>query len=202
MNIGYARVSTRDQNLELQLDALTNAGCDTIYQEKVSGASASRPELERRRHQLRAGDTVYIYKLDRLGRSLKHLLQVVGDLQQRGVGLVSLTDAINTTFAQGRLVFNLFASLAKFERELIRERTHASLASARARGRLGGRRRGLSEEAERMAIAAETLYREQQLGVNEIAQRLRISKVTLYKYLRHRGVVIHAHRKASSSAST
>jgi DNA invertase Pin-like site-specific DNA recombinase len=195
MNIGYARVSTRDQNLELQLDALIKAGCETIYQEKVSGANASRPELDKLLSQLRAGDTVYIYKLDRLGRSLKHLLQVVGDFQQRGVGLVSLTDAINTTSAQGRLVFNLFASLAEFERELIRERTHAGLASARARGRVGGRQRGLSEAAERIAIIAETLYREQQLGVNEIAQRLHISKVTLYKYLRYRHVVIHAHRK-------
>ena len=167
MNIGYARVSTRDQNLELQLDALTKAGCELIYQEKVSGARASRPELDQLLSRLRSGDTIYIYKLDRLGRSLQHLLQVVGDLQQRGVGLVSLTDAINTTSAQGRLVFNLFASLAEFERELIRERTHAGLASARAR--VGGRRRGLSEEAERTAIVAETLYREQQLGVNEIA---------------------------------
>jgi DNA invertase Pin-like site-specific DNA recombinase len=201
MNIGYARVSTRDQNLELQLDALTKAGCEIIHQEKVSGASASRPELDKLLSQLRAGDTVYIYKLDRLGRSLKHLLQVVGDLQQRNVGLVSLTDAINTTSAQGRLVFNLFASLAEFERELIRERTHAGLASARARGRVGGRRRGLSEEAERTAIIAETLYREQQLGVNEIAQRLHISKVTLYKYLRHRQVVIHAHRPPAASYS-
>lgn len=196
MNIGYARVSTRDQNLELQLDALTKAGCELIYQEKASGAQANRPELDQLLSRLRPGDTVTIYKLDRLGRSLKHLLQVVGDLQQRGVGLVSLTDAINTTSAQGRLVFNLFASLAEFERELIRERTHAGLASARARGRMGGRRRGLSEEAERTAIVAETLYREQTLGVNEIAKRLYISKVTLYKYLRHRGVVIHAHRKA------
>ena len=127
---------------------------------------------------------------------------MVGDLQQRGVGLVSLTDAINTTSAQGRLVFNLFASLAEFERELIRERTHAGLASARARGRVGGRQRGLSEEAERTAIIAETLYREQQLGVNEIAQRLHISKVTLYKYLRHRKVVIHAHRKAVAAKAT
>jgi DNA invertase Pin-like site-specific DNA recombinase len=196
MNIGYARVSTRDQNLELRLDALTRAGCELIYQEEVSGARASRPELDQLLSRLRQGDTVYIYKLDRLGRSLKHLLQVVGDLQQQGVGLVSLTDAINTTSAQGQLVFNLFASLAEFERELIRDRTHAGLASARARGRLGGGRRGLSQEAERTAIVAETLYREQQLGVNEIVQRLRISKVTLYKYLRHRGVVIHAHRKA------
>ncbi len=199
MKIGYARVSTRDQNLELQLDALNKAGCEVIYQEKVSGgASTSRPELERLLKQLRTGDTVYIYKLDRLGRSLRHLLTVVGDLQHLGVGLVSLTDAINTTSAQGRLVFNLFASLAEFERELIRERTHAGLASARARGRVGGRRQGLSEEAERTPIIAETLYREQQLGVNEIAQRLHISKVALYKYLRHRKVAIHAHRKPAA----
>jgi DNA invertase Pin-like site-specific DNA recombinase len=186
--------STHDQHLALQHDDLTKAGCEVS-----GGASASRPELERVLTQLRRGDTVYIYKLDRLGRSLQHLLQVVGDLQQLGVGLVSLTDAINTTSAQGRLVFNLFASLAEFERELIRERTHAGLAAARARGRVGGRQRGLSEEAERTAIIAETLYREQQLGVNEIARRLHISKVTLYKYLRHRQVVIHAHRKAAAA---
>jgi DNA invertase Pin-like site-specific DNA recombinase len=195
MNIGYARVSTRDQNLTLQLDALHQAGCETIFQEQASGATKTRPELDRLLASLRTGDTVYIYKLDRLGRSLKHLLDMVAELEFRGVGLVSLTDAINTTSAQGRLVFNLFASLAEFERELIRERTHAGLAAARARGRVGGRQRGLSEQAERTAIIAETLYREQQLGVNEIAQRLRISKVTLYKYLRHRNVVIHAHRK-------
>jgi DNA invertase Pin-like site-specific DNA recombinase len=202
MNIGYARVSTRDQNLELQLDALTKAGCETIFQEKASGATKARPELDRLLASLRTGDTVYIYKLDRLGRSLKHLLDMVAELEFRGVGLVSLTDAINTTSAQGRLVFNLFASLAEFERELIRERTHAGLAAARARGRVGGRQRGLSEEAERTAIVAETLYREQQLGVKEIAQRLHISKVTLYKYLRHRGVVIHSHRKATESKLT
>ncbi|RZK29707.1 MAG: recombinase family protein, partial [Hymenobacter sp.] len=195
MNIGYARVSTRDQNLALQLDALAKAGCETIYQEQASGATTARPELDRLLASLRPGDTVTIYKLDRLGRSLKHLLDMVAELEFRGVGLVSLTDAINTTSAQGRLVFNLFASLAEFERELIRERTHAGLASARARGRVGGRQRGLSEQAERTAIIAETLYREQQLGVNEIAQRLHISKVTPYKYLRHRKVVIHAHRK-------
>ena len=199
MKIGYTRVSTRDQNLELQLDALHKAGCETIFQEHASGAPKARPELDRLLASLRKGDTVYIYKLDRLGRSLKHLLDVVAELEFRGVGLVSLTDAINTTSAQGRLVFNLFASLAEFERELIRERTHAGLASARARGRVGGRQRGLSEEAERTAIIAETLYREQQLGVNEIAQRLNIAKVTLYKYLRHRKVVIQAHRKTATA---
>ena len=196
MKIGYARVSTRDQNLELQLDALHKAGCETIFQEHASGATKAHPELDRLLASLRKGDTVYIYKLDRLGRSLKHLLDMVAELEFRGVGLVSLTDAINTTSAQGRLVFNLFTSLAEFERELIRERTHAGLASARARGRVGGRQRGLSEQAERTAIMAETLYREQQLGVNETAKRLDISKVTLYEYLRHRGVVMHSHRKA------
>ena len=115
---------------------------------------------------------------------------------------VSLTDAINTTSAQGRLVFNLFASLAEFERVLIRERTQSGLAAARARGRVGGRRRGLPEEAKRTAIVAETFYREQQLGVNEIAQRLRISKVTLYEYLRHRGVFTHSNRKATAAKFT
>lgn len=194
MNIGYARVSTRDQNLELQLDALVKAECELVYQEKASGAQATRPELDKLLAQLRKGDTVYIYKLDRLGRSLRHLLTLVADFEKRGVGLVSLTDAINTTSAQGRLVFNLFASLAEFERELIRERTHAGLASARARGRVGGRSRGLSEEAQRTAIVAETLYREQTLGVDEIARRLAISKVTLYKYLRYRGVTIRSHQ--------
>ena len=202
MHIGYARVLTRDQNLELQLDALHEAGCETIFQEKASGTTKARPELDRMLAGLRPGDTVYIYKLDRLGRSLKHLLDMVAELEFRGVGLVSLTDAINTTSAQGRLAFNLFASLAAFERELIRERTHAGLASARARGRVGGRRRELSEEAERTAIVAETLYREQQLGVNEIVQRLRISKVTRYKYLRHWAVVIHSHRKAAAAKVT
>lgn len=202
MTIGYARVSPRDQHLEPQLDALNKAGCETIFQEKASGAKKARPEPDRMLAGLRPGDTVYIYKLDRLGRSLKHLLGMVAELEFRGVGLVSLTDAINTTPAQGRLVFNLFASLAEFEQELIRERTHAGLASARALGRVGGRRRGLSEVAERTAIVAETLYREQQLGVNEIAQRLHSSKVTLYKYLRHRGVVIHSHRKAAAGNPT
>ena len=196
MNVDYARVSTRDQHLELQLAALHKAGCETIFQEKASGATKARPEPDRMLAGLRTGDTVYIYKLDRRGRSLKHLLDMVAELEFRGVGLVSLTDAINTASAQGRLVFNLFASLAEFERELIQERTYTGLASARARGRVGGRRRGLSEEAERTAIVAETLYREQQLGVNEIVQRLHISEVTLYKYPRHRGVIIHNHRKS------
>jgi DNA invertase Pin-like site-specific DNA recombinase len=195
MNIGYARISSLDQNLTLQLDALREAGCEQIYQEKASGTRAARPVLDELLANIRPGDTVYIYKLDRLGRSLKHLLDMVAEFEFRGVGLVSLTDAIDTSSAQGKMIFNLFASLAEFERELIRERTHTGLAAARDQGRIGGRRPGLSAAAERTAIAAENLYKAQQLGVNEIAQRLKISKVTLYKYLRHRGVTIEHYRK-------
>lgn len=134
MKIGYARVSTQSQQVDLQVDALQKAGCELIFQEIVSGAKADRPELAKMRAQLRKGDTVCIYKLDRLGRSMKHLLELVDEFGQRGVGLLSLTDAIDSSTAQGRLVLNLFASLAEFERDLIRERTQAGLVSARARG--------------------------------------------------------------------
>ena len=201
MKIGYARVSTRDQNLELQFDALTQAGRELIYQEKASGALAARVELDKLLLQVRPGDTVYIYKLDRLGRSLKHLLDLVADLQRRGIGLISLTDAINTSSAQGRLVLNLFASLAEFERELIRERTLAGLAAARARGRIGGRKPGLSAEAQRTARAAELLYKARELSVDDMARSLRICKATFYKYLRHRGVARHAHPLPSPVAN-
>jgi len=194
MNIGYARVSTKDQNLDSQLDQLTKAGCELIFQEKASGAKKDRPELDRMLGQLRKGDVVYIFKLDRLGRSMKHLLDLVSQLEEKGVGLVSLSDSINTTTPQGRLVLNLFASLAEFERDLIRERTKAGLQSARARGRKGGRQRGLTKEAQQTAMLAEMYYNENKLGVNEIAGRLNISKMTLYSYLRHRGVKIHSKR--------
>ena len=195
MKIGYARVSTQTQQVDLQMDALEKAGCELIFQEIGSGAKADRPELAKLRAQLRKGDTVCIYKLDRLGRSMKHLLELVDEFQQKGVGLVSLTDAIDSSTAQGRLVLNLFASLAEFERDLIRERTQAGLLSARARGRKGGRRKGLSSEAEKNARLAEMYYKEGLLGVNLIAKKLAISKVTLYKYLRHRGVEIHSKRR-------
>jgi len=195
MKIGYARVSTQGQQVDLQVDALEKAGCELIFQEIVSGAKADRPELAKMRAQLRKGDTVCIYKLDRLGRSMKHLLELVDEFQQKGVGLLSLTDAIDSSTAQGRLVLNLFASLAEFERDLIRERTQAGLISARARGRKGGRQKGLSSEAEKNARLAEMYYKEGLLGVNLIAKKLAISKVTLYKYLRHRGVEIHSSKK-------
>ena len=196
MKIGYARVSTQGQQVDLQVDALQKVGCELIFQEIVSGAKADRPELAKMRAQLRKGDTVCIYKLDRLGRSMKHLLDLVDEFGQKGVGLLSLTDAIDSSTAQGRLVLNLFASLAEFERDLIRERTQAGLLSARARGRKGGRQKGLSPEAEKNARLAEMYYKEGVLGVNLIAKKLAISKVTFYKYLRHRGVEIHSKREA------
>jgi len=190
MKLGYARVSTRDQNLDLQVDALKRAGCERIYQDVASGSKTERPALAELLGQLRAGDVLVIWKLDRMGRSLAHLVELVGDLVTRKVGLLSLNDPIDTTSAQGRLVFNLFASLAEFERELIRERTQAGLSAARARGRVGGRPKGLSSQAEATAMAAETLYRERRLSVNAITQKLHVSKSTLYSYLRHRGVKI------------
>ena len=195
MKIGYARVSTREQSFDLQLDALRQAGCENIYQEAVSGAQATRPQLDLMLDHLRAGDVLIIWKLDRLGRSLRHLVELVHGLQKKGVGLKSLNDPIDTTTPQGRLSFNLFASLAEFERDLIRERTQAGLSAARARGRRGGRPRGLPARAEVTARAAETLYLERRLSVQQIADRLGISKSTLYGYLRHRGVKIGAYQR-------
>jgi DNA invertase Pin-like site-specific DNA recombinase len=190
MKFGYARVSTHDQNLSLQVDALRKEGCEKIFQEVASGSNVDRPELNKLFNEVRKGDVITIWKLDRLGRSLKHFLSLTSELLQKGVDLKSLNDPIDTTSSQGRLVFNIFASLAEFERELIIERTQAGLRSARARGRFGGRPRGLSETAQKKAIAAAALYKERKLSVNEIGKNLGICKVTLYNYLRHQGVEI------------
>jgi DNA invertase Pin-like site-specific DNA recombinase len=196
MKIGYARVSTGDQNIDLQIDQLREAGCEKIFQEIASGAKTERRELTRLLEQVRDGDVIVIWKLDRLGRSLKHLVELVTQLTERGVGLRSLNDPVDTTSSQGKLIFNIFASLAEFERDLIVERTQAGLKAARARGRTGGRPKGLSETAKLKAVAAETLYKEGELSVNEIAGNLGISKVTLYSYLRRRGVEIGSLQKA------
>jgi DNA invertase Pin-like site-specific DNA recombinase len=187
MKIGYARVSTQDQNLDLQIDALNEFGCKKIFTDKASGAKTARPELDKMLEQLREGDVVVIWKLDRLGRNLKHLVELVAQFNEQKVGLVSLNDPVDTTTAQGRLVFNIFASLAEFERDIISERTKAGLAAARKRGRKGGRPKGLSEEAQQKAMIAETLYKEEKLTVNQICERLGIARATLYSYLRHRG---------------
>jgi DNA invertase Pin-like site-specific DNA recombinase len=188
MRVGYARVSTKDQSLDLQIDALKKAKCDEIFTEVASGSKTARPALDDLLSRLRSGDVLVIWKLDRLGRSLKHLVTLTNELIDRRIGLISLNDPIDTTTAQGRLVFNIFASLAEFERDLIRERTQAGLEAARARGRKGGRPRGLSPQAEATAMAAETLYQEGQLNIQEICDQLGISRPTLYVYLRHRGV--------------
>jgi len=190
MKIGYARVSTQEQNLSLQIDALNQVGCEQIYQEKVSGSQADRPELTRLLEMIRVGDTLVIWKLDRLGRSLAHLIGLVSDLEARQIGLLSLNDPVDTTTPQGRLVFRIFASLAEFEREVIRERTMAGLASARRRGQRLGRPKGLSKAAQQTARIAESLYNEKLYSVEQIARELSISKTTLYKYLRQRGVQI------------
>lgn len=190
MKFGYARVSTHDQNLNLQVDALRKDGCEEIFQEVASGSKMDRPELTKLLNQIRKGDVITIWKLDRLGRSLKHFLSLTSDLLKKGVNLKSLNDPIDTTCSQGRLVFNIFASLAEFERDLIIERTQAGLNAARSRGRLGGRPKGLSDEAKKKAVAAEALYNERKLGVNEIGKNLSICKATLYSYLRYQGVEI------------
>jgi DNA invertase Pin-like site-specific DNA recombinase len=195
MKIGYARVSTPEQSLALQLDALRQAGCRKVYEEIISGARVERPVLQDLLTHLRDGDVLMIWKLDRLGRSLRHLIEVVTDLAQRGIGFQSLQEHLDTTTSSGKLVFHMFGALAEFERDLIRERTQAGLVAARARGRLGGRPRGLSTQAEATALAAETLYGEGQLSVRQIAAKLHIAKSTLYVYLRARGIPIGPYMK-------
>lgn len=195
MKIGYARVSTKDQSFDLQVDALKKYGCEKIYREIISGAKAERAVLNDLMKNIRAGDILVVWKLDRLGRSLKHLVMLVNELMEKDIGLVSLNDPIDTSTTQGRFTFNIFASLAEFEREMARERTRAGLSAARARGRLGGRPKGLSKKAEATACAAEALYKEGILSVQEIANKLGICKGTLYSYLRYRKVPIGTYQK-------
>jgi len=190
MKIGYARVSTKEQSLAMQVDALKKAGCDKIHEEIASGAKTSRPVLEEIMRNLRKGDTLVIWKLDRLGRNLAHLIHLTTKLIELKVGLISLNDPIDTSTAQGRMVFGIFASLAEFERELIRERTQAGLTSARARGRKGGRPKGMTQAAIEKATIAEALYKNGSIPVKKIAEQLGISKTTLYLYLRYRNVDI------------
>lgn len=178
--IGYARVSTDDQHLDLQRDALQQAGCRVIYEEAASGKSAARPELEQCRKALRAGDTLVVWRLDRLGRSLTDLVQIVADLEQRGVYFESLTEQIETGSAAGKLQFHVFAALAEFERSLIRERTRAGLDAARARGRSGGRKPKLGAKDVK---EIQVLWRDKSISVADIARRYGVSRTTLYKHL-------------------
>jgi DNA invertase Pin-like site-specific DNA recombinase len=195
MKFGYERISTKDQVFNLQTDALKEYGCEKIFSDTASGAKSQRPALDELIYQLRPGDIIVVYKLDRLGRSLKHLIELIDSLAKKKVGLVSLNDPVDTTSAQGRLITNIFASIAEFERELIAERTKAGLAAARARGRRGGRPEGLSKESENKAAAAEALYSDGKLSVAEICKQLSIAKSTLYKYLNIRGVKTGTYNK-------
>lgn len=182
--IGYARISTDDQNLDLQRDALQQAGCNVVYEEAASGKNTDRPELEHCRKALRAGDTLVVWRLDRLGRSLPDLVRIVAELEHDGIGFESLTEKIETGSAAGKLVFHVFAALSEFERNLIRERTHAGLTAARARGRKGGRKPKLDAKQLREIKA---MLRDETIAVADVAKRYGISRTTLYK---HVGVVV------------
>jgi len=179
MKIGYARVSTIDQNLNLQTDALERAGCEKIFTDTASGALDSRKGLIDAIEFCREGDSLVVWKLDRLGRSLKHLIETVNWLQAKGIGFVSLRESVDTTTSGGKLVFHVFGALAEFERELIRERTRAGLQAARARGKLGGRPRKLSSIQIEMA---RKLMKDPSNSIKEICATLKISRATLYRY--------------------
>lgn len=180
MLVGYARVSTQDQNPALQLDALTAAGCEKVFTEKASGAQRDRPDLAAALSYMRSGDSLVVWKLDRLARSLPQLIETVATLEDQGIGFRSLTEAIDTTTAGGKLVFHIFGALAEFERSVIRERTRAGLKAARDRGRKGGRPPALS--AADLAVA-KALLRDPAITVDEVATRLKVSPATLYRHL-------------------
>lgn len=184
MIFGYARVSTKEQNLNLQTDALKKAGCKKIFSEKIS-ATKERPQLEQMKSFLEKGDTVIVWKLDRLARSLKDLIRLVSDFKQQGIFFISLQDKIDTSSAQGRLVFNIFASLAEFEKDIISERTKAGLLAASARGNNGGRPVGLSRDAEIKAMAVHHLYQDKGITISQIKEQTGVSVATIYKYVKH-----------------
>ncbi len=180
--IGYARVSTADQNPALQTDALRTVGCSRVFVETASGALNDRPQLNAALDYLRAGDTLVVWKLDRLARSINHLIATIDKLQQLGCGFQSLTESIDTTTPTGKLTFHVFSALTEFERSIIRERTLAGLVSARARGRVGGRPRSLSSQD---IVAAKALIRDGTLTIADVARRVGVSDATLYKYIPH-----------------
>jgi DNA invertase Pin-like site-specific DNA recombinase len=182
MKIGYARVSTRDQNLDLQIEALEKAGCEKIYQEKISGTTKKRPELDKMIEQFREGDELCVWRLDRLGRSLKNIIDLVLSLSNRGILIKGITDGVDTSTMNGRLFLNIMASLAEYERELIRERTNAGLQSARARGRTGGRPKGFTKEKVSKLIIMRSLYKDYTKTPEEIYKALGLTRATFYRY--------------------
>jgi len=182
--IGYARVSTNEQEVQLQLDALKKAGCskEKIFIDHVSGSRANRPGLEKCLDTIKPGDTLLVWRLDRLGRSMPHLVALVNDLHAKGIGFRSICDGvIDTTTASGELIFNIFSSLAQFERRLIQERTRAGLASARARGRIGGRKKIRADNPR--VLTAKRMHKNHGMNIIEICKILKISRPTFYRYL-------------------
>lgn len=198
MIFGYARISTFDQNVDFQKDALKKAGCEKLFVDQASGAKTDRPGLNELVEKLRNGDTLVVWKLDRLGRSMPHLIETVHSLEKMGVAFKSLMESIDTATINGKLVFHIFGALAEFERGLISERTRAGLASARGRGRKGGRKKGLSETARLIAVTAKALYensQENKMSTQDIVDRLGISRPTLYKYLHLEEVAVGKYKR-------
>ena len=181
MLIGYARVSTHDQTLALQRDALEKAGCEKIFTDTVSGTKTERKGLTAALSHLRAGDTLVVWRLDRLGRSLRHLIDTITALAERGVGFKSLQESIDTTTSGGKLVFHIFGALAEFEREIIKERTQAGLASARSRGKVGGRPKALSAKEVQML---RNMAADKSLTVADICKTLGIGRTTFYRHVK------------------
>jgi DNA invertase Pin-like site-specific DNA recombinase len=183
MLIGYARISTHEQTLALQQDALRQAGCTKIFTDTASGASQERPGLDQAISHCRQGDTLVVWRLDRLGRSLRHLIDTITALDRDGIGFKSLTEAIDTTTSGGKLIFHIFGALAEFERDIIRERTQAGLSAARARGRKGGRPKALSVKKTEMA---RRLLADKASSITDICKTLNISRATLYRYFKNK----------------
>lgn len=182
MNIGYARVSTVEQNLDMQLDALHNEGCKDIFQDKVSGTQSDREGLEKALEYMREGDTLVVWKLDRLGRSLRHLIEIINQLNKNNMFFRSLQEKIDTSSSGGKLIFHVFGALAEFERDMISERTRAGLQAAKKRGRLGGRPKKL--DAKETALA-KSLMEDESNSIGDICDLLGVSRSTLYRYLQN-----------------
>jgi DNA invertase Pin-like site-specific DNA recombinase len=184
MLVGYARVSTSEQTLNLQKDALEKIGCTKIYSDVVSGSKAERKGLQEALEYVREGDTLVIWRLDRLGRSLKHLIEIITKLNNRKVGFQSITENIDTTTSGGKLVFHIFGALAEFERDIIKDRTKAGLSAARARGRLGGRPKAKMLDTPKKVALAQSLYENRNNTIDEICKTLNVSRATLYRYIK------------------
>jgi|SRR5438046_4622866 len=181
MLIGYARVSTLEQTLDLQKDALSKSGCSKFFTDTISGAKTERKGLDEALAYVRSGDTLVVWKLDRLGRSLPHLISILNGLKERGIHFISLTDHIDTTTPGGKLIFHMMGALAEYERDLIRERTNAGLQAARARGRKGGGKKTVTPQK---AAMAQELYNSRTKTVKEICKGLGMSRATFYRYVK------------------